>query len=161
MWKTRYTNLRCHSPFESQFHRSRPTSMSHSCGVHGKNSNTASTFAKWLMETYRISLDKLYGFPCHFKLFNVGFEVLTAVVMKSFIVWDITPCSPLKVHKRFGGTYRLHLQGWINQDASVKTALLATCFHAGSLLGLFFYPEDGGDMFLRNVGWLSTDYTAL
>jgi hypothetical protein len=26
----------------------------------------------------------------------VGFEVLTAVVMKSTICWDITPCSPLK-----------------------------------------------------------------
>jgi hypothetical protein len=31
-------------------------------------------------------------------------------------------------------------------------ALLATYFHAGFLLGLFFDPEDGGDMFLRNVG---------
>jgi hypothetical protein len=27
----------------------------------------------------------------------------------------------------------------------------ATCFHAGFLLGLFFNPEDGGDMFLQNV----------
>jgi hypothetical protein len=27
-------------------------------------------------------------------------------------------------------------------------ALLATCFHAGFLLGLFFDHEDGGDMFL-------------
>jgi hypothetical protein len=26
---------------------------------------------------------------------------------------------------------------------------------------LFFGPEYGGDMFRRNVGWLSTDYTAL
>jgi hypothetical protein len=54
----------------------------------------------------------------------VRFEVFTAVVMKSTIFWNITSCSPL----------------------------LATCFHAGFLLGLFFDPEDGGDMFLRNVG---------
>jgi hypothetical protein len=25
-------------------------------------------------------------------------------------------------------------------------------FHDGFLLGLFFDPEDGGDMFLQNVG---------
>jgi hypothetical protein len=30
--------------------------------------------------------------------------------------------------------------------------LFATSFQAGFLLGLFFDPEDGGDMFLRNVG---------
>jgi hypothetical protein len=41
----------------------------------------------------------------------VGFKVLTAVVMKSTIFWDITPCSPLKIDWRFGGIYRLHLQG--------------------------------------------------
>jgi hypothetical protein len=35
-----------------------------------------------------------------------------------------------------------------------------TRFHAGILPGLFD-PEDGGDMFLRNFNWLSTDYTAL
>jgi hypothetical protein len=29
------------------------------------------------------------------------------------------------------------------------------------LLGLFFDPEDGGDMFLQNVYQLSTNYTAL
>jgi hypothetical protein len=28
-------------------------------------------------------------------------------------------------------------------------------FHDGFLRGLFFDPEDGGDMKLRNVGWLS------
>jgi hypothetical protein len=29
------------------------------------------------------------------------------------------------------------------------------------LLGLFFYNENGGDIFLRNAGSLSMDYTAL
>jgi hypothetical protein len=42
-----------------------------------------------------------------------------------------------------------------------EMSLLATIFHTGFLLGLFFGPEDGDDMFLRNVVWLSTDYTAL
>jgi hypothetical protein len=52
----------------------------------------------------------------------VGFEVLTAVVMKSSVFWDITPCSPLKVNRHFGGTYRLHLQNIriSKQEASVK-----------------------------------------
>jgi hypothetical protein len=40
----------------------------------------------------------------------VGFEVFTAVVMKSIIFWDMMPCSPLSCARRFGGTYRLHLQ---------------------------------------------------
>jgi hypothetical protein len=69
-----------------------------------------------------------------------GSEVLTAVVMESYILWDITPRSPLKVNRRFG-------------------ALFDTWFHIGFLLGLFFDPEDGGDMFLRNVGLLQMEYT--
>jgi hypothetical protein len=60
----------------------------------------------------------------------VGFEVLTAIVMKSAIFWDIMPCAQLEV------------------------TLLATYFHAGILFGLFLDLEDGGDTFLRNVGWL-------
>jgi hypothetical protein len=71
----------------------------------------------------------------------VRYEVLTAVVMKSSIFWDITLCSSLKVNRRFEGKYCLHLPG-----------LLATCFHAGVLLSLFFDLKDGDDMFLRNVG---------
>jgi hypothetical protein len=41
---------------------------------------------------------------------NVGFEVLTAVVMKTVIFLDIAPCSPY-INRSFGGTYHLHLQG--------------------------------------------------
>jgi hypothetical protein len=99
---------------------------------------------------WRYSFHRVHGIPtssCIKLNIFLGFEVLTAVVMKSAIFWDLTLCSPLRVNWRVGGTYSLHL--------------LATCFHTGFLLGLFFYPEDGGDMFLRNVGWLSTDYTTL
>jgi hypothetical protein len=81
---------------------------------------------------------------------QVGFEVLTAVVMKSTAFWDITQCSLLKVNRRFGGTYCLHLQGrklsWARKQHDSRWLL-------PSLLSLFFDPEDGGDMFLRNVGW--------
>jgi hypothetical protein len=31
--------------------------------------------------------------------------------LRSSIFWHITPCSPLSVNRRFGSTYRLHLQG--------------------------------------------------
>jgi hypothetical protein len=92
----------------------------------------------------------------------VAHEVLTAVVKKSSIFWDITPCSPLKAKWRFGGTYGLHLarlkmklwkkSAWSRQQAQ---------FLVGFLLGLLIYLEDGCDMYLWNIGLLSTDYTAL
>jgi hypothetical protein len=69
----------------------------------------------------------------------VGVEVVTSVVMKSSNFLDITPCSPVKVNKHFGGICRFYLQ-----------ALLATCFHIGLLLGSFFEPEDGDDMLAFN-----------
>jgi hypothetical protein len=41
----------------------------------------------------------------------VGFEVLTAVVMKSAVFCDIVPCSPFEVNQRLGWIYCLHPQG--------------------------------------------------
>jgi hypothetical protein len=40
---------------------------------------------------------------CKSALYDVGFVVLTAVLMKSSVSCDITPRSPLKVDRRFGG----------------------------------------------------------
>jgi hypothetical protein len=37
----------------------------------------------------------------------------------------------------------------------------AISYQAGILLALYLYLEDGGNIFLRNTGSVSTDYTAL
>jgi hypothetical protein len=53
---------------------------------------------------------------------------------------------------------------WKSTDVSEEhVAKSPACYmlRVGFLLGLFFDPEDGGDMFLWNVGLLSTDYKAL
>jgi hypothetical protein len=42
-----------------------------------------------------------------------------------------------------------------------KKPAFATCFYAGFLLVLLFNPEDGGEMFFRNVVLLSKNYMAL
>jgi hypothetical protein len=65
----------------------------------------------------------------------VRFVVLTAVVIKIPIFWDITLCSPLKINLRFRGTCRLH----------------AYLLHAALLIGLFFDSKDGVNMFFRNA----------
>jgi hypothetical protein len=43
---------------------------------------------------------------------HVGYEILTAVVMKNALFWDIMSCSPLKVNRRSGWICGLHLQDW-------------------------------------------------
>jgi hypothetical protein len=57
--------------------------------------------SKWI-------LNKLSG-RCGLDSF-VRFEVFTAVTMKNAVFWDVAPRRSC-VNRRFGGTYRLHLQG--------------------------------------------------
>jgi hypothetical protein len=74
--------------------------------------------------------------------------------------WHTVPCSPVKLNQRFEGIYRLCIQGLrITQarkqhEAGRGQALL------GFLLGLPLDLENGGDMFLRKVGfhWLGRCY---
>jgi hypothetical protein len=69
-----------------------------------------------------------------------------------YVFWDITQCSPLRANGHFDGIYRLYFQSRrINQARNQR--------EAGSKQS--YYREHGADMFLRNVGWLSTDYTML
>jgi ABC-type uncharacterized transport system permease subunit len=75
----------------------------------------------------------------------------------------------LKVNQHYVGSFCFHLQESKNKPSKKPAwmqmpsiaALLAICFHAGYLLGLFFDPEGGGSMFLRNVSLLSVDYMML
>jgi hypothetical protein len=78
-------------------------------------------------------------------------------------LWSSISCSSnLKMSNENEGTTRryipeectLHNHCCKNQNL----VLLAICFHFEFLFRLFFYPEDVGDMFFRNVGWLLTDY---
>jgi hypothetical protein len=104
-------------------------------------------------------------------------------VCEEYIFWDITLCSLLKVNQRFMGTLLPSLvlknkpskipaesrwqaeQNWLGREAGGKFQL-ANCdacslLSAGILLGLFFNPEGGTDMFLQNVCRFSTDCMAL
>jgi hypothetical protein len=79
-------------------------------------------------------------------LVDVAVEILTAVDMKNSVFWDVLPCSPVKVNQCFGGIYCLHLQG-------LRVSQPRNQYETGSkMLYLFFDPEDGGDIFLQNVG---------
>jgi hypothetical protein len=49
---------------------------------------------------------------------------------------------------------------WDITSMETQPTWLPTCFHADILLGIFD-PQDEVVMYLRNICWLSTDYTAL
>jgi hypothetical protein len=75
-------------------------------------------------------------------------KVLTTVVMKSFIFWDITSCNPLKVYRRFGATCRLHLKGRrISQEINQHETVASRTYWRWQVLW--------------NVGRLSTYYMAV
>jgi hypothetical protein len=58
----------------------------------------------------------------------VGFVVLTAVVIKSSIFWDITTCSLLEANLLFGRTYGLHLQDSISRTRYLS---ISACSRVG------------------------------
>jgi hypothetical protein len=110
-------------------------------------------------------------FPCSETCPMVTFCSLTLIMMKSTVFWDITSCShaclarliirPWRWRWHVSPKRRFTFNGLhgVRSQKIVPIALLAICFHADILIGSYD-PEHGGDMFLRNVAWVSADYTA-
>jgi hypothetical protein len=63
---------------------------------------------------------------------KVKFQVLTAASMKFRVAWDVAPCSHVEIDLCSKGVYCLK-----------------------------HHPDDGGSTYLRNIGQLQRDYTAL
>jgi hypothetical protein len=55
-------------------------------------------------------------------------------------------------------SYNFLLFSYINSSFWQEYRSACYLLHAGVLLGLFFNPEGGGDMFFQNVGCLSMGY---
>jgi hypothetical protein len=77
-----------------------------------------------------------------------------AFFLKNTIFWDITPCGSLKVNRRFGGTSLLSSESKNKPRKKLAWKQLASRAYV-------INRADVCDMYLRNVGWLSTDYMAL
>jgi hypothetical protein len=65
-------------------------------------------------------------------VWEVGFEVLTAVSMKIAVFWVVAPCSLVEVYQRFRGPCCLHHQGDRRLDDGGRKGsleILANVFH--------------------------------
>jgi hypothetical protein len=87
----------------------------------------------------------------------------------------MTQCSLIRGYRDLGGTYEysLHLQGrrwryYLKMEVTIyhtiprdRSGTARYLLHTSFIRNLYFDPEDGADMFIRNVSWLSMDYAAL
>jgi hypothetical protein len=71
--------------------------------------------------------------------------------MKNAVFWNVGPCRSA-VNRRFGGTCSRHLQGRKLRERGTSVSQSAATCSRWFLFRGFFYPEDGGDTFLRSVG---------
>jgi hypothetical protein len=62
-------------------------------------------------------------------MFRAGFEVLTAGVMRSYVFWDITPCSPLEVsnvsEENVASIFRV--EECVKQESTIKELVRRAC----------------------------------
>jgi hypothetical protein len=72
-----------------------------------------------------------------------GFDVLTAVIIKSNLFGLVTPCSAVENYQHFGRTCCLHLHCRRISEANIYQ----------------FDPKNEGSKFFRNVNEFISDYT--
>jgi hypothetical protein len=78
--------------------------------------------------------------PCTIKAIYVRFEAFMAITMKKAVYLDLAPCRYC-VNRGF--IFRVGEKGEETPRAR---------YQREQVPAVFFYPEDGGDTFLRNIG---------
>jgi hypothetical protein len=86
------------------------------------------------------------------------FEILITVVMKTSVLWDITSCGLLNVNWRFGVICQPPSLVSKNRPSQKSRRSKRQAELRAALL--LFRLEDIGEMYLRNVRWLSTEIIA-
>jgi hypothetical protein len=69
------------------------------------------------------------------RILHVRFEVFTAMTKKNAVFWDVASCRYF-VNRRFGGTYRLHLQGIRNPQAMNQREQVNTNLNVDGYVGV-------------------------
>jgi hypothetical protein len=85
----------------------------------------------------------LFDLMSHY--YFIGFEVVTAVTMKNAVFWNLAPCRSC-VNRRFGGRYRLHLQGRKIRERGTSVSkwqqTAAVCIPEDGILQYYFVRMD-------------------
>jgi hypothetical protein len=90
--------------------------------------------------------------------FFVGFLVLTTVVMKSSVFWNITRCSPLKFSRRFGGTCRLRNVGQLSTDEAITLRIACLLWQLFWSCAEYNYNEDRNREMANLHLWIENKY---
>jgi hypothetical protein len=77
---------------------------------------------------------------CYIRVY-VTYRYLIVLNIISIILLGHTPCSPLKVSLRFGGTYLVHLQGRISQARYQPAYHLLSRWYLAWLIRLLTFQQ--------------------